>query len=58
MEGIDTATVIRELQAEVEFWKGRSLALSSAVTTLAQQVEALQEPSPVTDIPAIEATDG
>lgn len=29
MEGIDRATVIRELQAEVDFWKGRSLALSS-----------------------------
>lgn len=58
MEGIDTATVIRELQAEVEFWKGRSLALSSAVTSLAQQVEALQAPSPGADIPVIEGTDG
>lgn len=58
MEGIDTATVIRELQAEVEFWKGRSLALSSAVTSLAQQVEALQAASPGADIPAIEGTDG
>ena len=58
MEGIDRATVIRELQAEVDFWKGRSLALSSAVTALSQQVEALQTPTPGADIPAIEAADG
>ena len=42
MEGIDTATVIRELQAEVEFWKARSLALSSAVTSLSQRIADFQ----------------
>ena len=58
MEGIDNATVIRELQAEVEFWKGRCLALSSAVTALSQRVADLQGSSPSPDISAIEGTDG
>ena len=42
MEGIEDATLIRELRAELDFWKARSLALSSAVTSLSQRIADLQ----------------
>lgn len=50
MDEFDEQTTIRELRAEVEFWKGRAHILSSAVTAMSAQIAA-QSPKAV-DAPA------
>lgn len=53
---IRAETLTRELEAERDFWRGRAIQLSEAVTELSERVAALESAQAVCqdDAPAIE----